>query len=162
MYRVIASTDECGVTEVDMEEWVIRSIQKKRRSQRAGAPTHRGTDDNRQQCVNLSCKIRDVTWCRQSRKVADFGWAKSIPSLFRISFEVGSPLPAGFYTTKLAALKYAKKHHEFKIERCRKEMDEIIDTRDLEEWQCDLIRYEKELKAIKSRLTRLRNAAKGK
>lgn len=89
-------------TKITFFFWVVRTIQK-----------HRGAESDRRY-VNLAVKLPS-TWGKRSGKAGDYGWAKSIPSLFRKQFAVGGRLPFGLFTTKLAALKW-------EVNQCQEEI----------------------------------------
>ncbi len=115
-------TDDTGRVEITVDEWVVRSVQKKRNSQqRWGVPKF--TPDNTVY-VNLTQRVVDLTIHRKTG-----AWMKSIPACCRRQFIAANGLPGYLFTTPLQALKYALK---------------VADT-------------DAERRAVKSRITKLRN-----
>jgi hypothetical protein len=122
-YGCYPYTDENGKVEITVDEWVVRSIRKKRNSQtRYGIPL---AYPDTQDYVNLVQKYDGLTWSKT-------GWLKNISPMFRRQFVLGGDLPHDLFTTPLQALKYAEK---------------IADTPG-------------ELKAVRTRITKLRNSKK--
>ena len=123
-YGCYPYTDENGKIEITVDEWVVRTIRKKRNSQtRYGIPK---SYPDMNDYVNLVHKHEGLTWSEKN------GWMKNISSMFRRQFILGRDLPYGLFTTPLQALKYAEK---------------IADTPG-------------ELKAVRTRITKLRNSKK--
>lgn len=148
-----------GSTSISIEEWVVRSIQRKRGTQTAMGKRRIGREygDTAPRYVNVTAKVKDITWVRQSRKVNDFGWSKSIPSYYREQFEVGRRLPRGIFTTQLAALKWALKDYENRLARCIKYRDEETDETELAEWAEEIAHREKTIRLLKGRVNKLSN-----
>ena len=96
LYAAVYYISDDDKAKVEVTEWIVRSIQKRRNSTSA------------QRYVNLAQKLDGITWGKRSRKNGDFGWLPSIPSWCLQQFREGGELPFGFYTTRLAALKFAK------------------------------------------------------
>ncbi|EAC1220391.1 hypothetical protein ACT42_24400, partial [Salmonella enterica] len=96
LYAALYYISDDDKAKVEVTEWIVRSIQKRRNS----------TSDQRY--VNLAQKLDGITWGKRSRKNGDFGWLPSIPSWCLKQFREGGELPFGVYTTRLAALKFAK------------------------------------------------------
>lgn len=160
LYEVSAYYYE-GKTSVDVDEWHVKSIRKKR-----GSQTKRGRDvpeylKNDNLYVNIVAKIDGVTFVRLSRKVGDIGWSASIPAQFRKQFAVGDDLPFGLYTTKLQAFKYALESQNEDVERIQKWLRSELSLEDREEGEQELAEEQLVLKALKSQLTRLKNKLKG-
>ena len=63
----------------------------------------------------------------------------------------------GIFTTQLAALKFAIKDKEHSIECCYEYQKEETDQAEAAEWQVDIDDGIKELKLLKSKLTRIKN-----
>lgn len=123
-YGCYPYTDENGKVEITVDEWVVRTIRKKRNSQtRYGIPK---SYPDMNDYVNLVHKHEGLTWSEKT------GWMKNIASMFRRQFILGRDLPYDLFTTPLQALKYAEK---------------IADTPG-------------ELKAVRTRITKLRNSKK--
>ncbi|MBV7264352.1 hypothetical protein KCG43_20275 [Photobacterium sp. WH24] len=160
LFKAFACSYDDGSSEVELQEWHVRTIAKKRGSQtRRGRKLDSNYYDQRTY-VYVIQKIKGVTWGKLSRKNGDFGWLKSISKNFRESFAVGEPLPKGMFTTKQAAFKFAIKEHEARIKRVRAYIKEEEDPEEIADLGVDLSEYEKELKLLKSRLTRVKNAEK--
>lgn len=103
-------TDDEGRVEITVDEWVVRSIQKKRNSQqRWGIPKF--TPDNTVY-VNLSQRIVGVTVDKKTG-----AWDKSIPAWCRRQFVAARGLPDNLFTTPLQALKFALKVAETEAEK---------------------------------------------
>ncbi len=155
LYQVLVFTDE-DKTEIAIEEWVVRSIKRKPGSQtRYGyAQPMAGFSSQRVYVVH---KVKFVTWGKRSNKHGDFGWLPGVPSDFRTWFSVGDDLPAGLYTTKRAALKYAADAKVTSLKRCYILQKEETDPEEIAEWKTELEDMEKELKLLKSRIKRISN-----
>lgn len=120
-------TNDDGRVEITIDEWVVRSVQKKRNSQqRWGVPKF--TPDNTVY-VNLTMRVVDLTIHRKTG-----AWMKTIPACCRWQTTAASGLPSHLFTTPLQALKFALK---------------VADT-------------DAERRAVKSRITKLRNQKKAK
>lgn len=118
-------TDDEGRVKIEVDEWVVRSIQKKRNSQtRYGIPRAVPNDSV---YVNLTNRIPGLTTDKKTG-----AWDKSISKWFRRQFIRDNGLPDDMFTTPLQALKYALKN-------------------------CD---SDAEVRAVKSRITKLRNKRK--
>jgi|GEM_PF-930760 len=157
LYRFEALTYDDGSSTIELQEWYVRSIQCKRGSQTRYGVKSPLAEYHQQKYVNVTRKIKYVTWGKRSRKNGDFGFFKSIPELYRIQFSVGSDLPLGIFTTQLAALKFAIKDKEHSIECCYEYQKEETDQAEAAEWQVDIDDGIKELKLLKSKLTRIKN-----
>ena len=157
LYRVTAFTDEeDGKTTIDVEQWVVRSIKRKRGTQtRCGfaLPT---AIYRQQRYVHLTHKIKGITWGKRSRLNGDFGWLKSIPTRCRESFAEGDDLPIGFYTTQLAAFKSAIALKQSEIKRYKAwEQEKGYEPG---YWDDVVAESEKELRLLKARLKRYQSA----
>lgn len=145
-----------GRIQITVDEWVVRSIRRRRGSQSQFGSRLPSLLREDQLYVNLAVRLERITWGKRSVRTGDVGWLKSIPKEFRSQFKVGDDLPVGMYTTQLAALKYC-----------------LVDTQSMVRWYEDKLQqgvpddekpdYEKELdeasrmvKAVKTRITRLR------
>lgn len=158
LYSVLVDTDYDGKTTIDIFEWHVRSIAKKRGTQTKNGFKQSTSEFYNDVFVYITAKIKDVTWCRQSRKVNDFGWSKSIPSHLRDSFRVGDYLPLGKHTTVNAALRSAIKRKEKDVDAYKQWSDEEDCPELKAEWDGDVVIAEKELRLLKSRLTKIKNA----
>lgn len=156
LYRVDVDEWDDGRTSIAIIEWVVRSIRRKRGTQTPMGKRRVGKNygDTAPVYVNVTAKIENVTWVRQSRKVADFGWSKSIPELFRRQFKVGSRLPLGIFTTELAALKWSLKEQQRMLERYKSLRDEEDDEDEIAEWNEDIAHKEKSIRLLKARITK--------
>lgn len=158
LYCVLAWVTDKGKAEVELEEWVVRSIKRRRGSQtKFGCkPLLAGSDFSQTQYVNLTHKEKGVTWGKLSRKHFDWGWLKSIPSTHRRQFSVGESLPAGIYTTKLAAYQYAVADAKASIAWYENALKTVLDN-EKPDYLLELDEYKKELVAIERRLKRFKN-----
>lgn len=153
LYRVKAFTDEeDGNTSIDVEQWIVRSIKKKRGSQTRYGFALSTSSYNQQRFVYLTQKLKDVTWGKRSRRHGDFGWLKSIPARCRKSFPEGDDLPTGFYTTQFSAFKSAIAQKQAEIKRYKQWEGE----KDCEPgyWDDCIAEAEKEVRLLKARLSR--------
>ncbi|WP_338854207.1 hypothetical protein WE348_23215 (plasmid) [Alteromonas macleodii] len=157
LYKFEAFTYDDGSSAVELQEWHVRSIQRKRGTQTSYGVKKPLAEYYQDKYVNITQKIKGVTWGKRSRKNGDYGFLKSIPEYFRKQFRVGNDLPSGIFTTQLSALKYAIKDKEESINRCLHFLKEESDPIEISEWEIDIAENEKELKLLKSRLTRLNN-----
>lgn len=164
LYSVDAFSYDDGTSEISITEWVVRSIARKRGTQTAFGQKRvgYGCGDSAPAYVNLTAKIKNVTWCRMSKKVNDFGWSKSIPSSFRKQFRVGDYLPLGVFTTIPASIRHAIKQKKKRIESSILHRNQESEPREIEEWNEDILVEEKELRLLKTRLTKISNSAKKK
>lgn len=118
-------TNDNGRVEITVDEWVVRSIQRKRNSQSQYGIPKLYRDDT--VYVNLSQRWEGVT-CRKGV------WDKSIPDCCRRQFVLNNGLPHNLFTTPLQALKFALT---------------VAET-------------DAETRAVKTRITKLRNQKKAK
>lgn len=162
LYKVEVCTYDDGKTELDINEWHIRSIKKKRGSQTRFGIARHGREYHDQKFVHASAKIKDLTWVRKSKKVNDYGWRNYIPKNCKVSFRVGDYLPLGMHTTIAAALRSAIKQKQEQIITWKQWREEEEMPEDREEWDEDIFFAEKELRLLKGRLTKLKNKAQKK
>ncbi len=157
LYKVDVSEWDDGSTSISIDEWVVRSIKRKRGTQTAMGKRRVGCQygDTAPLFVNISAKIKGVTWIRVSRKVNDFGWSNSIPKYYREQFQVGHRLPVGIFTTPLAAMKWALKHHENQLNSYIKYRDEETVETELAEWEEEILHKRKTVRLLKTRLKKL-------
>lgn len=147
-----------GTIRVDISEWIVRSIRKKRGSQTSMGFKVFVSDD--QVYVNLTEKIDLVTWGRLSKKKGDYGWLKSIPAEHRRQFRSGDNLPRGLYTTPLAALRFELADKEEDTPKFEKYVKDCApDDEFLEELKQELDEHLRIIKALKTRITKLRASA---
>lgn len=140
LYSVFAWTDDdTGKSHVDIDEWHVRSIQNRKRY---------ALSDEREMTVNIVHKCEYVTWENEE-------WKKNIPPRFRHKFRVGDNLPYGIYTTQSAALRCA-------LDKKKESVVWYQERQDTEEWSAEHAEEQqnvlKELKLIKSRITRIKNS----
>ncbi len=83
LYAALYYISDDDKAKVEVTEWIVRSIQKRRNS----------TSDQRY--VNLAQKLDGITG-KRSRKNGDFGWLPSIPSWCLKQFREGGELPLAF------------------------------------------------------------------
>lgn len=163
LYRYDAIAYDDDTYEVECQEWIVRSIKRKR-----GSKTVRGGRksfladfaSSDVKYVNITQKKKGVTWGKLSKKHFDFGFLKSIPQQYKQQFAVGSDLPKGFYTTKLAALKYELKNNEISLKESQRYLKIETDPEYIAEHEEEIRDYTKCVKLLKSRLTRLNNEKK--
>jgi hypothetical protein len=98
--------------------------------------------------VNIVHKCEYMTWENDA-------WKANIPPRFRHLFRVGENLPHGIYTTQSAALRYA-------LEKKKESVAWYAERQDTEEWSAEHAEEQqgvlKELKLLKSRITRIKNS----
>lgn len=156
IYDVMAFTYE-GKTEIDIRHWHVRSIQRRRMSKWDKAVDKRlGITRDATQYVGLTCK-HDLTWGRLpgiSPRVD--GWAKSISRRDRMKFTVGDDLPMGCYTTILQALKYCLLDTQASLNRYVTSQMGAVDQKDWDEWEEEVQDATKEIRALKTRITKLK------
>lgn len=160
LYRYDAFTYDDGSSTVDLQEWVVRSIQRKRGSQTRYNRKAPFAEYRQEKFVNITRKVNGLTWGKRSRKNGDFGFLKSIPRYCREQFKVGENLPLGIFTTKLAALKFAIKDKQESVDLCIKYQESETDPDIKIEYQEEIDDNKKELKLLNSRLTRLKKSGK--
>lgn len=158
LYRFEAYTYDDGSSTVELQEWCVRSIQRKRGSQTYYGRKKPLAEFYQEKYVNVTQKVKGVTWGKRSRKNGDFGFLKSIPENYRKQFKVGNDLPVGIFTTQLTALKFAIKDKEESIKRFHQYIKEETDLVEIKEWEDEIDDANKELKLLKSRHTRMGNA----
>lgn len=155
LYSCIAWT-EMGKTSTEIEQWIVRSIQARRGTKsRMGFPVHGATE--KPTFVNLTQKVDRVTWGKRSSRTGDFGWRKSIPSLYKRQFEIGDKLPSGIYTTVRAALVYGIADAVETIAWYKAKIGTETDADGLVELEGELIEFEAQQAALKRRLAMLDN-----
>jgi hypothetical protein len=159
LYKVDAAEWDDGSTSITIDEWIVRSIRRKRGTQTRMGKMRIGSEygDTAPLYVNVTAKIKDVTWVRQSRKVNDYGWSKSIPSNLRNQFKVGTRLPVGVFTTPLAALKWALKDQTRTLNFYKEERDEETDELEIAEWDADIAHKTKTVRLLKSRIKKMKS-----
>lgn len=148
-YSCSAYSFDDGTSTVDLDEWIVRSIQRKRNSQTIFGIKSYLADFNKTKYVNLARK-NGCTWVNGK-------WAKSISEVDLKQVVLGEFLPSGIFTTKLAAINDEIKNTISWVESARQKVSKIVDEDDLKEWQQDVKEAEKELKLLKGLKTRLKN-----
>ncbi len=149
LYAAVYYISDDDKAKVEVTEWIVRSIQKRRNSTSA------------QRYVNLAQKLDGITWGKRSRKNGDFGWLPSIPSWCLQQFREGGELPFGFYTTRLAALKFAKVSLQEEVQYCEEELKKPQAEEDTLQLQGELVENQRLLKAAGSMVKREQNKKKG-
>ncbi|MBL4908989.1 MAG: hypothetical protein JKX78_03695 [Alteromonadaceae bacterium] len=156
IYDVMAFTYE-GKTEIDIRHWHVRSIQRKRMSRLEKRFLAMGTHPrDATQYVGLTAK-NEFTWGRLggiSPRVD--GWSKSISRRDRMKFTVGDDLPSGVYTTILQALKYALLDAQGDLNRWQASQAEVGSPEEWQEWEDEINDCKREIRALKTRLTKIK------
>lgn len=156
IYDVMAFTYE-GKTEIDIRHWHVRSIQRRRMSKWDKALDKRlGITRDATQYVGLTCK-NEFTWGRLkgiSPRVD--GWSKAISRRDRMKFTVGDDLPTGVYTTILQALKHCLLSTQGDLNRYEARQAEAGSQEDWSEWEEEIQDAKKEIRALKTRLTKIK------
>jgi hypothetical protein len=161
LYRYDAIAYDDGTYEVECQEWIVRSIKRKRGSKTVMGGSKSFLADSASsdiKYVNITQKIKGITWGKLSKKHFDFGFLKSIPKRYKQQFAVGSNLPNGFYTTKLAALKYELKSNELYLKESERCLKTETDPECIADYEEEIRDYSKCVKLLKSRITRLKNS----
>lgn len=151
-YSCSAYSFDDGTSTVDLDEWVVRSIRRKRNSQTIFGIKSHLADFNTTKYVNLARKT-GYTWVKGK-------WAKSIREIDLKQVVLGDFLPLGVFTTRLAAINDEIKNTISSLEIAKQEVLKADDEEDLKEWQQDVKDSEKELKLLKGFKTRLKNKSK--
>lgn len=145
-----------GRIRVDIGEWVVRSIKKRRGSQSMfGSRTIKSLRDD-EVYVNLTERVERITWGKRSARIGDVGWLKSIPQVFREQFKVGESLPIGMYTTKLAALRSALDDELSTVKWYENKLESGIPDIESADYAHELGEAIRVVKAIKTRITKIR------
>ncbi|ODM57009.1 MULTISPECIES: hypothetical protein [Vibrio] len=154
LYKVDVAEWDDGSTSISIDEWLVRSIKRRRGTQTAMGKRRVGDayGDTAPLYVNVTAKIKGVTWVKQSRMANDFGWSKSIPKGYREQFQVGARLPLGIFTTPLAALKWALKDNERELERYHDYRNKVTDEAEIAEWDEEINHKTKSVRMLKSRI----------
>jgi hypothetical protein len=145
-----------GRIRVDVDEWVVRSIQRKRGAKsRFGMTLPRSLQDD-VVYVNVTERIKGITWGKRSSKHGDVGWLKSIPQDCRDQFKVGAELPLGLYTTRLAALKYCLDSEQSTLSWLEERLKEGVPEDEKDEYEQEVAETKRVITAIKARITKIR------
>lgn len=147
--------EETHKTEIDLQEWIVRSIKKKRGSQtlRGHAFLVEPSKRDGNTYVNITRKVPYVTTDHKTGK-----WLSSIPEWCRKSFAITSErLPNGFYTTPEAAFKYLLADLEDELKEAKLPLEKRKHSWCTPE---PIEVLEKEIRLVKSRLTKLKNKKK--
>jgi|TARA_B110000211_G_scaffold233398_1_gene299521 hypothetical protein len=145
-----------GRIKVDVDEWIVRSIQRKRGAKsRFGMTLPRSLQEDAVY-VNVTERIQGITWGKRSSKHGDIGWLKSISQEFRDQFKVGEDLPPGLYTTKLAALKYALATELESVKWYENKLKEKLPGDERQECEEELGEVRRVITALKTRITKAR------
>lgn len=155
IFRVAVYGFEDGRSGIELEEWVVRTIQMPRGSKSSFGVKHSDVKPWIKKNVNLARRIKGTTWVNGA-------WAGKISSWNKESFRKGPVLPDGFYTTELKAFKYAVKDCEKSVGDCEQYKQEELDCKEIdqeaiEDWDLEIEQYKNQLRLAKSRLTRFRN-----
>jgi hypothetical protein len=141
LYSATAWTDDTGKGHVDIDEWHVRSIQKRAVSKYSVT---------KNTVISLVEKKEYITWDKNK-------WLSNIPPSCRRKFFENNPLPRGIYTTPLQALRYA-------LESALLSVMWYEDKKTSGEWDALLEKeYREELKLaqlVKSRITRTKKGQK--
>lgn len=158
LYSVLSWVGNDGKAKVELQEWIVRSIKRRRGSQtKNGVKTFLANSEfSRLQYVNLTHKEKGVSWGKLSRKHFDFGWFKSIPLSHRIKFPVGDNLPHGIYTTKLAAYQHAATFTRDEIHWYENKLP-TVQGEEKSDYLLELDEHKKELVAIERRFKRYKS-----
>lgn len=149
LYRVNAYTFDDGKSKVDIEKWVVRSIRKVWGSQTWHGRKQIRAELNTQQFVHISKKLEGVTQIKGQ-------WEKYYPTHLKKKFRKGEDLLNGFYTTPLKALMFALSDKEADLTDYKKWDSEE------ENWKEEIASTVKELRLLKSRITKFKNGKKKK
>ncbi|AFK66705.1 hypothetical protein COPG_00109 [Colwellia phage 9A] len=146
-----------GKSGIDLQEWIVRSVQKRKGSQTVYGRKQLGrTDDTTY--VNVTQKISGITWGKLSTKQFHRGFFASISKHHKKQFRVGDELPHGLFTTKLAAIRYAIKLQKFTMQSTQVSIDKG------NKWQAehegDMIDEKNELRLLEMRLKKLKKDSK--
>lgn len=156
LYQVSAYSYE-GKVCIDVNEWHVKTIRKKRGSQTKKGSKVAEHMKNDALYVNIVQKVDDVTWGRLSRKVGDIGWYSTIPAFCKKQFTAGADLPLSIYTTKLQAFKFALHLVNETIDDMEKALRTDLSSDDRLEYEADLAQEKLILKSLKSSYTRFKN-----
>ncbi|MEH6473828.1 MAG: hypothetical protein V7752_21615 [Halopseudomonas sp.] len=158
-YSATGWVDDNGKVRVNVDEWLVRSIRAKRGSKSKMGFKVLGTGDD-MKFVNLAQK-NSSTWIRRSSKIGDYGWDSSIPDYYRKQFQHGADnLPYGIHTTPLKALIYARASTDRCIASSKKWLAGELTEQERKEIEQELSGEERTLKAIKTRITKIRKSNK--
>lgn len=148
-YSFEAMSYDDGSSSVEAHGWHVRSCQ--RRKTYASKCGLKELSYRREAVfVNLISKKKDVTWVNDN-------WANYIAKDYQVKFEIKERLPEGIYTTKQKAIKFAVKKWTADIEWYLNEIGSLKTVKEIECYEEDLVCLRKELKLLKSRLTRIMN-----
>lgn len=148
LYEAYYYISDYNKAKVEVAEFIVRSIQKKRNS------------SLHDRFVNLARKLDGVTWGKRSRTNGDFGWLPAIPSWCLKQFREGNDLPFGLYTTKLAALKFAKLSLSESIKDYKNDLKDAKDNQDFSEISKEIDEYQSLLKVSEMMYKREKNKNK--
>lgn len=144
-----------GRIHISLEEWVVRSIQRKRGSKSKFGFKLPESLQRKDLYVNVTQRVKSVTWGKRSNKIGDFGWLKSIPQEFREQFAVGENLPYGMYTTKLSALKHALKESQAEVRWYEEKIARGVPEDERAEYEQELDEEKRIVIMLKTRITRV-------
>jgi hypothetical protein len=156
LFKFEAFCYDDGTSETSCQEWIITSIMKRRGTQSRNGYKSRWAEIENQKFVHIKQVVKGITWGKRSTKNGDFGLLKRIPSRYKDEFREGFDLPNGYYTTKLAALKYAIWKEQESIKNCTRWMAEETELSEKDEWLVDINDSEKLLKLLKTRLKKIK------
>lgn len=152
-YSAIAYFDDSGKGHVDIDEWVVRTIQHAKLS-----PLSKRLGETAPMMVYLIRKT-EFTWVRKTKGLdKTMCWAAKINAYDRQSFVMGAALPRGLFTTKRHALQNHIEYLESLIWRA----DLNANNKELSytervEWAHGSNEDRRLLVMVKSQLTRLQN-----
>ncbi|KAB0482368.1 hypothetical protein F7Q91_02895 [Vibrio chagasii] len=157
LYKVDVCEWDDGSTNINLVEWEVRSIRRKRGTQTPMGKRRIGSQfgDSAPLYVNVTAKIKNRTWIKQPASIGGYGWTKSISKHCQDQFEVGKRLPIGMFTTQRAALKWALRDNEIALSRYKKCRDIETDESEIIEWDEEIIHKSKTIRLLKSRIKKL-------
>jgi len=149
LYSFESVSYEGGKCTVEARQWFVRDIQEKPSNINLGSVTLPNSS-RLINMVNLVCKVKKVTWIRGK-------WSRHIPKEFQFRFDKAGRLPKGIYTTELQAIKFAVKEKTKRVSLVQAQLEKSESSRDKETWKEELLYDAKELRLLKSKLTRITN-----
>ena len=151
LYSFEANAWDDGSYSVEMHEWHVRSIQMRSTYLSKCGLKHLG-HKRKALFVSIISKKQGVTWIKSN-------WANYIPKDLRISFEAKDRLPLGIYTTKLKALQFANQNHINNLKIAKGKLKKTSIKKEKLQYQEMIIDYERELRILKVRLSKLKKKA---
>ena len=160
LFSVSTDTDpDTKKVSVDINEWIIRSIKKKRGSQSSYGCKVFQFNDSDDKYVHCSQKINGLTYGKLSNKKGDYGFFKSIPLCCKKKFKVGEHLPDGIFTTILAAAKYRLKKDIEYLEYIAKDKKDCMFPDRIKIIDEDIKERENEIKLLKLKINKIKKGS---